>query len=95
MVTLEEYIDAKIIIKNFELIEAEKPVKNKKLFLETIHEREEMAKEAIEFAEFLGYDINPIGGREDMFDAMKKEAISQVIELREKLYEITNSLTKC
>lgn len=95
MVTLEQYLEAKNIIKKFELIEAEKAVRNKILFLETIHEREEMAKEAIEFAEFLGYDINPIGCREDMFDVMKKEAINQIIELREKLYEITNSINNC
>ncbi len=95
IMTKEQYLDAKKIIKNFETLEANKPVRDRKLFLETITEREEMVKEAIQFADYLSYDINPIGGREEMFDLMKLGAINQIIELREKLDEITESLCKC
>jgi hypothetical protein len=92
MITDKEYLEAQKLIIDYQTEQLNKPVVNHSRFLETIKERESMCTEVLEFVNNLSYDLNPVGGRPDMFDLMKKEAIEQIIEINSKLGEILKSL---
>lgn len=92
MITIEEYLSAHSLVIQYHQEQSKQPVSDRKKFLETIGERETACDEVIEFANFLKYDLNPIGGREDMFDAMKENSVDQISEILLKLEEIRKSL---
>jgi hypothetical protein len=92
MISEENYIEAKRIVDEYEKQQLDKPVLDHEKFLNDIKERESMCSEALEFVGYLSYDLNPIGGRKDMFNSMKKNALEQIIEIRSKLDQIRKSL---
>jgi hypothetical protein len=95
MITEQDYNNARQVINDYISQQLNIPVVNHSRFLELLKVRVDMCEEVIEMVGYLSYDLNPIGGREDMFDAMKKNALEQIIELNLKLEEIRKSLCDC
>jgi len=92
MITDKEYLEAQKLIIAYQTEQLNKPILSHSRFSQLLKERVDMCAEALEFVNNLSYDLNPIGGREDMFDAMKKNALEQIIELNSKLEDIRKSL---
>ncbi|MDJ1486095.1 hypothetical protein QNI16_36775 [Cytophagaceae bacterium YF14B1] len=65
------------------------------MFIESIKEREKLWEEVQELVEFLGYDLNPIGGNSSlMVSLMREEALKTITDIRTKLDEIELSIKK-
>ena len=92
MIQKEEYLAAYKLVIEYHKQHSKNPVADRKKFLETIGQRESTCDEIAESVAFLKYDLNPIGGREDMFDSMKQNALEQIAETLMKLEEIRKSL---
>lgn len=89
------YLDAKTLININDACQMLRPVTDHDKFTETIRSREEMCKIIDEHVKYLSYDLNPIGGRTDMFNAMNKNAMEEIITIRALLDDMVASLMDC
>lgn len=94
MITEEQYQQALKLVKEFTK-QCATPVLNSDNYVQTIKYRGRMIEELQECVGYLGYSLNPIGGRPDMFNSMKKDSLEQVVEIYEKIEEIRSSLCDC
>lgn len=95
MVEEKNYTEAKKLIADYESKQLNIPVVSHTRFLDGIKLREGICDQLLKEVEYLKYDINPIGGRKEIFNTMKKVALEQIIEISSKLDEIRKSLCDC